>query len=1142
MPCAYPASKHTEDRPRSPGGSTRSTPPNDLLSVIASATQEKFWEAHSIVHSGHSALRVDGGSPLHLLVLATTKLAQSVSLTEEVSEVFQDYGPPPPWVSAATALLYRLVVTGKCAINAQNKDGNTALHLACLKPHTHFLVRHLIRLGADPELRNNRGLHVHYDMRSHRGWLVKGMPGLACGIWSAIKRENTVNIDRHLAAWCRTAACLPNGQTMHEVAFETGNYDLVKLLDKAERTNELVAASMALDLQYVQQLLTSRPGKTTWDLNTMDFSCDPPRPLTAELWVSYGNRADQLIHLLTSNGFLDDQLYISQLDNELNAFDTCPFVKMVSESTSVRDLEKAWNLVGEQDFRVSRRRRRDQATYLHFLVERYFALRSQPTLRRSIVRLMFRVALAGIDVQARDVFGRTALNLAAVLTMETEERVAVSSSLLTQTSERERGIMELVTEPESCGQSEGEDETKKRITTRIPWDQSDHEGSRKTFRRRGWSKTRSYIGLSGSQQLEQCSMLSLYGSMGDQISFVDKRYAVRLPDQLLLGFLMQLGIDSSMGDLSHEYVLRNFYVPRDSIASRQLHRRLLRVNSEWNQRFAIVDGFPGIWPYLDSAIVAIDRCQPPQVIDCMISEVERAIRAHLVRLRAKRWDLDAVDLARASLPQYVSHHQPSCGCGVKSEDRATVHQSNLTCPRLRLIRTLQSFVGATEFAAAAMAGDLTRMQSCLAMGQGPEKVNLHFEQFYDGVDGNLRARFTSRPLIINVMEYSTAGAVEKMIRVGADLAELYTVADELPTPVAFWAFRASVSLQTTLVVSKLASTNLRDANGASMLHHAVNMLQHLRPEDHNGRSWISLIILTLLNRGIKLELRDCWGRTARDIATNTPLHLCAHMGEQPPQTIFRTLEENAPDPYELREITDPTTGIILSPEAIIDRRVAQLAFYGQVDAIEDLILHDYNYICEASMGFQKRRTALELAEAREHRSVLDLLKHMDVYRKQIWELRHSVIQGDADALSRMASEKKLLWSCDQRGRTLLHLAVIHHRQQVALLLADLCPELAQLRDCFGRTPMHYAACLNDDRFLFRKLSAQLGGVDKQMTDYRGISIASYAELFKKGVPYYTTLVQREFEACLSEKAQRASQIFTTDSEGTKSVDQEGMTP
>lgn len=41
----------------------------------------------------------------------------------------------------------------------------------------------------------------------------------------------------------------------------TGVYDVVRAVNQMRTTNELVCASLALDLDYMEQLLSARPGK-----------------------------------------------------------------------------------------------------------------------------------------------------------------------------------------------------------------------------------------------------------------------------------------------------------------------------------------------------------------------------------------------------------------------------------------------------------------------------------------------------------------------------------------------------------------------------------------------------------------------------------------------------------------------------------------------------------------------------------------------------------------------------------------------------------------------------------------------------------------------------------------------------------------
>ncbi|VDQ02461.1 unnamed protein product, partial [Trichobilharzia regenti] len=84
-------------------------------------------------------------------------------------------------------------------------------------------------------------------------------------------------------------------------------------------------------------------------------------------------------------------------------------------------------------------------------------------------------------------------------------------------------------------------------------------------------------------------------------------------------------------------------------------------------------------------------------------------------------------------------------------------------------------------------------------------------------------------------------------------------------PVAFWSFKEFVSLQHTYEVIKEAPIHLRDSNGSSLFHCAANLFRVIHPEDMNGFHWASLILATVLKRGVKIYYRDVWGRTGRDL-------------------------------------------------------------------------------------------------------------------------------------------------------------------------------------------------------------------------------------------------------------------------------------
>ncbi|OON16127.1 hypothetical protein X801_08063, partial [Opisthorchis viverrini] len=145
----------------------------------------------------------------------TVDLKQSTSQPD----VITDETSCAPWISAAVALLYRLVVLGNVPVNAQNSQGNTVMHLSCIRPHAEVLQVHLIRL---------------------------------------VKREDMDCVQKYLRAWSRTAVSNSEGQSLLDFAAATGSHEIHRRITEAQATNELVAHSMALDTEKMLKFLTSR--------------------------------------------------------------------------------------------------------------------------------------------------------------------------------------------------------------------------------------------------------------------------------------------------------------------------------------------------------------------------------------------------------------------------------------------------------------------------------------------------------------------------------------------------------------------------------------------------------------------------------------------------------------------------------------------------------------------------------------------------------------------------------------------------------------------------------------------------------------------------------------------------------------------
>ncbi|PAA47221.1 hypothetical protein BOX15_Mlig009269g2 [Macrostomum lignano] len=307
-------------------------------------------------------------------------------------------------VRPAVPLLYKLALRG-CDVNAQNRVGNTALHTACFRPLGDRLVQHLIRLGIDPGITNEMNSRVIHDNAQHKAWLVRGQKGAKCSLWSAVAREDKELMIRYLTSWVRTE-CRRRRKTLMDLAFETGNYEIVELLKKYTSTNELVCAALACDVKRVKQMLALKSDKP--NLRTKDTSQKVPKPLLAEVKTLSGiAEADKVYQLLKAAGAIGEEEYFEQLESSKNAFRSAKFVALVEEM-SADSLEDAWQQLHNHRVDLDCTDPETGGTYLHFLVQHYLAT-EELQLKRLLIRLMYKTALEGVDVHARNNKGETVL-------------------------------------------------------------------------------------------------------------------------------------------------------------------------------------------------------------------------------------------------------------------------------------------------------------------------------------------------------------------------------------------------------------------------------------------------------------------------------------------------------------------------------------------------------------------------------------------------------------------------------------------------------------------------------------------------------------------------------------------------------------
>ncbi|KAI0227678.1 hypothetical protein LSAT2_021835, partial [Lamellibrachia satsuma] len=311
-------------------------------------------------------------------------------------------------LSLLVCLVYRLAVRG-VVVNAQNEHGNTALHIACIRPHAQSLCAHLIRIGIDPCIPNKKKIRVIHQPRNHYCELVKGELCSSSGLWKAVIKEDTTMVERLLKCWCRVR--VDRNKTLLDIAEESANWKLIRLLERYADTNDLVCVAHACDVNGVKELLAT--GNV--DLEQKDEAWDVPKPLLVSL-MELGHVSRRVVEVLKEHGASGVEEYEERMRDLENAFERSEFYSKVEEGT--RDsLTEALELIGTSVNvnLVSRCEDTEGWTYLHYVVDRYQRMKKTDEETAVIlIRALYRLALAGIDVNARDMLGETALVKAAL--------------------------------------------------------------------------------------------------------------------------------------------------------------------------------------------------------------------------------------------------------------------------------------------------------------------------------------------------------------------------------------------------------------------------------------------------------------------------------------------------------------------------------------------------------------------------------------------------------------------------------------------------------------------------------------------------------------------------------------------------------
>ncbi|XP_061174059.1 uncharacterized protein LOC133183117 [Saccostrea echinata] len=263
-----------------------------------------------------------------------------------------------------------------------------------------------------------------------------------------------------------------------------------------------------------------------------------------------------------------------------------------------------------------------------------------------------------------------------------------------------------------------------------------------------------------------------------------------------------------------------------------------------------------------------------------------------------------------------------------------------------------------------------------------------------------------RPLLVAVWETRCLETVDIMMELGADTSVLFSSEPdkEKPKPLFFHVLGGPFKPSDEIAYRILRGSNLnvRDLNGRTVLFEAIS-------QDSS-----EIMINFLLSQGIRIGLRDKQGFTAYDIAKKEKkLHYCK----------------------------------------LLDNHVISLVRDCDMSRVEDMILLGYDRVLKAKD--KDGVTALGIARNSESTQLRETLNKFKNVQEHICKLFQTTHEGDLQQLKNLLG-RKYYCAQDICGRNVLHIAVMHQYKSIVEYLSTHYPQLLNMQDNLGRTPLHYA--------------------------------------------------------------------------------------
>ncbi|RWS09895.1 Tankyrase-1-like protein [Dinothrombium tinctorium] len=288
----------------------------------------------------------------------------------------------------------------------------------------------------------------------------------------------------------------------------------------------------------------------------------------------------------------------------------------------------------------------------------------------------------------------------------------------------------------------------------------------------------------------------------------------------------------------------------------------------------------------------------------------------------------------------------------------------------------------------------------------------------------------------------------------------------------------------------------RDQMGATPLHKAViygqrDIIKYLlekfgsviHSRDHRGRTALHYAAVVpdggelyrmLVDAGADEKATDMFGKKPEDYLNNQEGISVQVLREN--AVVTKPIEQRRSRRSVSKSVDSQNLSNTQSIRSLVHRsNIKELIKQGNLSAIEEVVIQ----------GFGDRLIG-------EHSSaplVQEFLDRVPALIEQITEIHKVAMKGNVIEFKTLLDRKGMVLARDQIGATPLHKAVLYGHHELTEYIANNFPSALDARDHEGRTALHYAAVLQDDRLLYNILVK--AGASPLLPDYKGKSAEFY---------------------------------------------------